>query len=208
MAMEEVYLHRNFLCIDLKSFFAFVECIDKNVDAFTYPLVVANKNQGKGAITLAVSPYLKEKGVPSRGRLYEIPKDIHYEIARPRMHRYLEKSREVIEIYLKYVSKDDLHIYSIDECFLDVTDYLKMYQKTDYELALDILRDVKKSTGLVATCGIGPNMLLAKLSMDIEAKHNKDFIAKWTYEDIPNKLWPITPLSKMWGIGKRMEKNL
>ena len=208
MAMEEVYLHRNFLCIDLKSFFAFVECIDKNVDAFTYPLVVANKNQGKGAITLAVSPYLKEKGVPSRGRLYEIPKDIHYEIARPRMHRYLEKSREVIEIYLKYVSKDDLHIYSIDECFLDVIDYLKKKKKTDYELALDILRDVKKSTGLVATCGIGPNMLLAKLSMDIEAKHNKDFIAKWTYEDIPNKLWPIEPLSKVWGIGSRMEKNL
>lgn len=101
-----------------------------------------------------------------------------------------------------------MHIYSIDECFLDVTDYLKMYNKTDYELALDILKDIRDTTGLYATCGIGPNMLLAKVSMDIEAKHNKDFIAKWTYDDIPDKLWSITPLSKMWGIGPRMEKNL
>ena len=206
--MEQIYLNRHFLCIDLKSFFASCECLERKLDPFSYPLVVANPNQGNGAITLAVSPYLKEQGVPSRVRLYEIPKHIKYTIVKPRMNLYLEKSREVVAVYLKYVSKEDLHIYSIDECFLDVTDYLKMYQKTDYELALDILDDVKKSTGLYATCGIGPNMLLAKVSMDIEAKHNKDFIAKWTYEDIPNKLWKISPLSKMWGIGPRMEKNL
>lgn len=208
MRMDQVYLHRHFLCIDLKSFFASVECIDRGLDPFKYPLVVANPTQGNGAITLAVTPYLKAKGVPSRGRLYEIPKNIKYTIAKPRMSLYLEKSKEVVSVYLKYVSKDDLHIYSIDECFLDVTDYLKMYGKTDYELALDILRDVRSSTGLYATCGIGPNMLLAKLSMDIEAKHNKDFIAKWDYEDIPDKLWSITPLSKVWGIGSRMEANL
>ena len=206
--MEQVYLHRNFLCIDLKSFYASVECIDRGLDPFSYPLVVANPNQGNGAITLAVTPYLKQLGVASRGRLYEIPKNIKYTIAKPRMNLYLEKSREVVEVYLKYVAKEDLHIYSIDECFLDVTDYLKMYGKSDYELALDILRDVKDTTGLYATCGIGPNMLLAKLSMDIDAKHNKDFIAKWTYDDIPDKLWPISPLSKVWGIGPRMEKNL
>ena len=206
--MEQIYLNRHFSCIDLKSFFASCECLERKLDPFSYPLVVANPNQGNGAITLAVSPYLKEQGVPSRVRLYEIPKHIKYTIVKPRMNLYLEKSREVVAVYLKYVSKEDLHIYSIDECFLDVTDYLKMYQKTDYELALDILDDVKKSTGLYATCGIGPNMLLAKVSMDIEAKHNKDFIAKWTYEDIPNKLWKISPLSKMWGIGPRMEKNL
>lgn len=206
--MEQIYLNRHFLCIDLKSFFASCECLERKLDPFSYPLVVANPNQGNGAITLAVSPYLKEQGVPSRVRLYEISKHIKYTIVKPRMNLYLEKSREVVAVYLKYVSKEDLHIYSIDECFLDVTDYLKMYQKTDYELALDILDDVKKSTGLYATCGIGPNMLLAKVSMDIEAKHNKDFIAKWTYEDIPNKLWKISPLSKMWGIGPRMEKNL
>ena len=194
--------------IDLKSFFASCECIDRGLDPFTYPLVVANPNQGSGAITLAVTPYLKEKGVKSRGRLFEIPKNIKYKIAKPRMSLYIEKSKEVVSVYLKYVAKEDLHIYSIDECFLDVTDYLKMYGKTDYELALDILKDIKESTGLCATCGIGPNMLLAKISMDIEAKHNKNFIAKWTYDDIESKLWTISPLSKMWGIGPRMEKNL
>lgn len=206
--MDTVYLHRHFLCIDLKSFFASCECIERGLDPFNYPLVVANPTQGNGAITLAVSPYLKTKGVPSRGRLYEIPKNIKYTIAKPRMSLYLKKSKEVVSVYLKYVAKEDLHIYSIDECFLDVTDYLKMYNKSDYELAIDILRDVRDTTGLYATCGIGPNMLLAKLSMDIEAKHNKDFIAKWDYDDIPTKLWPISPLSKIWGIGPRMEKNL
>lgn len=206
--MDTVYLHRHFLCIDLKSFFASCECIERGLDPFRYPLVVANPTQGNGAITLAVSPYLKTKGVPSRGRLYQIPKHIQYTIAKPRMSLYLAKSREVVEVYLKYVAKEDLHIYSIDECFLDVTDYLKMYGKSDYELALDILKDVKKSTGLCATCGIGPNMLLAKVSMDIEAKHNQDFIAKWEYADIPDKLWTISPLSKVWGIGPRMERNL
>lgn len=206
--MDQVYLNRNFLCIDLKSFFASAECLDRGLNPFTTPLVVANPTQGNGAITLAVTPYLKTLGVKSRGRLYEIPKNIKYMIAKPRMSLYLTKSREVVEVYLKYVSLEDLHIYSIDECFLDVTNYLKMYEKSDYELALDILEDVQKSTGLTATCGIGPNMLLAKLSMDIEAKHNKDFIAKWTYDDIPTKLWPIHPLSKVWGIGPRMEVNL
>ncbi len=206
--MENVYLNRHFLCIDLKSFFASCECLERNLNPFSYPLVVASPTQGSGAITLAVTPYLKEKGVKSRGRLYEIPKNIKYTIAKPRMSLYIKKSREVVSVYLKYVAKTDLHIYSIDECFLDVTDYLKMYQKTDYELAQDILKDIKKTTGLYATCGIGPNMLLAKVAMDIEAKHNKDFIAKWTYDDIATKLWPITPLSKMWGIGPRMEKNL
>lgn len=206
--MESVYLNRHFLCIDLKSFFASAECIDRGLDPFKTPLVVANKDQGGGAITLAVTPYLKAKGIPSRGRIYEIPKNIKYMIAKPRMSLYIKKSSDVVAVYLKYVDRKDIHIYSIDECFLDVTDYLKMYKKSDYDLALTILEDVKKSTGLVATCGIGPNMLLAKVSMDIDAKHSKNFIAKWSYDDIPSKLWTISPLSKMWGIGSRMEKKL
>jgi len=206
--MESVYIKRNFLCIDLKSFFASCECFERNLDPFKTPLVVANPNQGNGAITLAITPYLKSLGIKSRGRLYEIPKNIKYMIAKPKMNLYIKKSSEVVQVYLKYVSIEDIHIYSIDECFLDITDYLKMYKKTDYELALEILKDIKDTTGLYATCGIGPNMLLAKVSMDIEAKHNKDFIAKWDYDDIPTKLWSIAPLSKMWGIGSRMEKNL
>ena len=199
---------RHFLCIDLKSFFASCECIERGLNPFSTPLVVANKNQGKGAITLAVTPYLKSKGIKGRTRLYEIPKNIKYIIVNPRMQLYLEKSKEVVSIYLDYVAKEDLHIYSIDECFLDVTDYLTLYKKTDYELALDILNKVKEKTGLTATCGIGTNMLLAKVSMDIEAKHMKDCIAKWTNDDIKTKLWHIAPLSKMWGIGTRLEKRL
>lgn len=206
--MENLYPKRNILCIDLKSFFASCECIEMGLNPFTTPLVVANPNQGNGAITLAVTPYLKNQGVKSRGRLYEIPENIKYKIAKPRMNLYINKSKEVVSIYLDYVSEEDLHIYSIDECFLDVTNYLKLYNKTDYELAKEILNTIYKKTGLTATCGIGPNMLLAKVSMDIEAKHTKDNIAKWTYNDIENKLWRIKPLSNMWGIGPRMERNL
>lgn len=206
--MESEHLQRNILCIDLKSFFASCECIERGLDPFKVPIVVANPNQGDGAITLAVTPYLKNLGVKSRGRLFEIPKNIHYKIIKPRMSLYIAKSKEVVSIYLDFVSEEDLHIYSVDECFLDVTNYLKLYNKTDYELAQDILKRVYEKTGLTATCGIGPNLLLAKVAMDIEAKHNSDNIAKWGYEDVENKLWQIKPLSKMWGIGSRMERNL
>ena len=201
-------INRHILCIDLKSFFASVECVERGLDPFTTPLVVANKNQGNGAITLAVSPYLKQKGIAGRTRLYNIPKNIKYTIVSPRMRLYIQKSKEVVQIYSNFVSFEDLHIYSIDECFLDVTDYLNYFQKTDYELAEEILKTIEAKTGLTATCGIGPNLLLAKLSMDIEAKRYKNGIAKWGYEDVPAKLWPITPLSKVWGIGSRLEKRL
>lgn len=199
---------RHFLCIDLKSFFASVECIERKLNPFEVPLVVANPNQGNGAITLAVTPFLKQKGVKGRTRLYEIPKSISYKIVPPRMSLYLQKSKEVISIYLDFVAKEDLHVYSIDECFLDVTDYLMMYQKSDEELAKMILQTIEEKTGLTANCGIGPNMLLAKVAMDIDAKKYKNGIVKWSYDDIREKLWKITPLSKMWGIGPRMERNL
>ncbi len=206
--MENVFIERNILCIDLKSFFASCECVERGLDPFTVPLVVANPNQGNGAITLAVTPALKKQGVKGRTRLYDIPPYIKYRIVPPRMSLYTKKSREVVNIYLDFVATEDLHIYSIDECFLDVTDYLKMYKKTDYELAELILDTVYQKTGLTATCGIGPNLLLAKVAMDIEAKLYKNGIAKWSYDDVPTKLWLIKPLSKMWGIGPRMEKNL
>lgn len=206
--MDDMYVKRNIMCIDLKSFFASCECVERGLDPFKVPLVVANKKQGNGAITLAVTPTLKKQGIPGRVRLYDIPKNIKYEIVPPRMKLYIEKSKQVVGIYLDYVAPEDLHIYSIDECFLDVTDYLKLYKKTDYELAEEILKTVEEKTGLTATCGIGPNLLLAKVAMDTEAKKYKNGIAKWTYDDVPEKLWSITPLSKMWGIGPRMEKKL
>ena len=130
--MAELYPQRNIMCIDLKSFFASCECIERGLDPFKVPLVVANPKQGNGAITLAVTPYLKKQGVGSRTRLYDIPPNIKYTIVPPRMKLYIEKSKEVVGIYLDYVAKEDLHVYSIDECFLDVTDYLKLYKKTDY----------------------------------------------------------------------------
>lgn len=199
---------RHILCIDLKSFFASVECIERGFNPFEVPLVVANPNQGNGAITLAVTPYLKQKGIQGRTRLYEIPKHISYKIVPPRMSLYLQKSKEVVEIYLDFVAKEDLHVYSIDECFLDITDYLRMYQKSDEELAKDILKTIEEKTGLTANCGIGPNLLLAKVAMDIDAKRYKNGIVKWSYDDVETKLWKVTPLSKMWGIGPRMEKKL
>ena len=133
-------MDKHIMCIDLKSFFASVECIDRGLDPFSTPLVVASKRKGSnGAITLAVTPYLKKQGLPSRIRLYEIPKNIKYFIVPPRMKLYVEKSKEVVSIYANFISLDDIHIYSIDECFLDVTNYLKFYKMSDLELAKKIL---------------------------------------------------------------------
>lgn len=201
-------MDRTFMCIDLKSFFASCECIDRGLDPFTTPLVVASTTQGQGALTLAITPCLKKQGIKSRGRLYEIPKNVEYMIVDPRMKLYQQKSKEVINIYLDFVDFKDLHVYSIDECFLDLTSYLKYYNKTDIEIAEEILKKIEHETGLTANCGIGPNMLLAKIAMDTEAKLYKNGIAKWTMDDVPTKLWKISPLSDMWGIGKAMEKKL
>lgn len=206
--MEQYQIKRNIICIDLKSFFATVECVLRGLDPFTTPLVVADESRGGGAIALAVSPYLKTKGVPSRLRLFELPKGMDVIIARPQMQQYLNYSAMVIEVYLEFISEEDLYVYSIDEAFLDVTGYLNYYQMTDYELAEKILKRITEKTKMYATAGIGPNMLLAKVALDVESKFSSNFIAKWTYEDVKTKLWEIKPLSKMWGIGARMEEHL
>ncbi|MGD9910707.1 MAG: damage repair protein [Candidatus Izemoplasmatales bacterium] len=206
--MEEYQLHRHILCIDLKSFYASVECALLGLDPFETPLVVADKSRGGGSIVLAVSPYLKKFGVPGRCRIYELPTNINIMFQKPRMEKYLEYSTKIIEIYLRFISEDDLYVYSVDEAFLDVTEYLEYYQKTDLEMAKIILKTILDETKLYATCGIGPNMLMAKLALDIESKKAPDFIAKWDYEDLPSKLWTVTPLSEMWGIGRNMEQHL
>lgn len=115
---------------------------------------------------------------------------------------------KVIEIYLIFVSEDDLYVYSIDEAFLDLTGYLKLYNKTELQLTKEIIKKITDEPHLPVSVGIGPNILMAKLSMDIDSKKQKDSIAKWSYKDIPDRLWPVEPLSKMWGIGPRMEINL
>ena len=206
--LEQYKTFRNILCIDLKSFYASVECVLRGLDPFSVPLVVADKERGGGSIVLAVSPYLKSLGVPSRCRIWELPKDIDIIYAKPQMQKYLEYSAEVIGVYLDFVSDADLYVYSIDEAFLDLTSYLSYYKKTDIEIAADILDKVHAKLGLTATTGIGPNMLMAKLAMDIEAKKSPTNISKWNYYDIEKHLWPVTPLSKMWGIGRRMEEHL
>ena len=204
---NNLYIKRNIISIYLKSFFASCECIDRGLDPFTTPLVVCDPKRN-GSITLAVTPYLKKLGVPSRGRAYNLPQDINIIKAPPRMSLYIKKSKEVLGVYLEFVAKEDMHVYSIDEVFLDVTDYLRMYNMSDYELAETIINRIKEKTGLTTTAGIGPNILLAKVAMDIEAKHTPNNIAKWTYDDVTTKLWNIAPLSKMWSIGPNMEANL
>lgn len=199
---------RNILCIDLKSFFASCECVERKLNPFTTPLIVADPERGGGAITLAVTPYLKTLGVPSRGRVFEIPKNIKYITAKPRMELYVKKSKEVMSIFLDFIAKEDMHVYSIDEAFLDVTDYLKLYKMSDYELAEKIMRTIKEKTGLTSTCGIGPNLFLAKVALDTESKHNPYCIAKWTYDDVKTKLWNLSPLTEMWGIGSKTMKKL
>ena len=194
--------------IDLKAFYSFVECIDRGLDAWKVPLVVADKERGKNTIVLSVSPFLKERGVPSRLRIRDLPKGYDYIYAVPRMERYVEKSAEVVKIMMEYVSDEDIHVYSIDEAFLDITSYLDYYHKTPLEIVSMIINTIKERTGLQATGGIGDNFFLAKVALDIYAKHEKNGIATIHQEDVQKKLWPITPLTKIWGIGERTALKL
>ncbi|PKL01231.1 MAG: damage repair protein [Tenericutes bacterium HGW-Tenericutes-1] len=196
------------MCIDLKSFYASVECALLGLDPFKTPLVVADHSRGGGSIVLAVSPYLKKFGVPGRCRIFELPTNIKIIFQKPRMEKYLEYSTKIVEIYLRFVSEEDMYVYSIDEVFLDLTEYMNFYKKTDVQIAKMIMAEIYKETKVYSTCGIGPNMLMAKLALDIESKHSPDFIAKWDYENLPEKLWKVTPLSEMWGIGRNMEAHL
>ncbi len=194
--------------IDLKAFYSFVECVDRGLDAWKVPLVVADKERGKNTIVLSVSPFLKERGVPSRLRIKDLPKGYDYIYAVPRMERYIEKSAEVVSIMMDFVSKDDIHVYSIDEAFIDVTSYIDYYHKTPMQIVSMIINEIKERTGLQATGGIGDNFFLAKVALDIYAKHEKNGIAILSQKDIKTKLWPITPLTKIWGIGERTAVKL
>ena len=194
--------------IDLKAFYSFVECIDRGLDAWKVPLVVADKDRGKNTIVLSVSPYLKSRGVPSRLRIRDLPHGYDYIYAVPRMERYIEKSSEVVSIMGDFVSFEDIFVYSIDEAFLDLTTYIKYYNKTPLQIVEMIIDAIKERTGLQATGGIGDNFFLAKVALDIYAKHARNGIATVWKQDVPTKLWPITPLSKVWGIGGRTEAKL
>ena len=147
-------MERQILCIDLKSFYASVECVLRDLNPFLTPLVVADESRGGGSIVLAVSPYLKNLGVPSRCRIFEIDKIHNVIFAKPRMNTYIEYSTKVLDVYLDFISDEDLFVYSIDEAFLDVTSYLKYYNMNAYDLAKKILKTIHERLGLYATCGI------------------------------------------------------
>jgi DNA polymerase V len=184
-----VFVERSFLCIDLKSFFASVECVERGLDPMKENLVVADPSRGNGAICLAITPAMKKLGVKNRCRIYEIPDNVKYITALPRMKKYIEYSSDIYSIYLKYVSDEDILVYSIDECFLDITSYIKLYKKTPKELAKMIIDDVYEQTGICATVGIGTNLFLAKVALDITAKHSKDFMAYLHEEEFKNITW-------------------
>ena len=236
-----------YLSIDLKSFYASVECKERGLDPLTTNLVVADSSRTEKTICLAVSPSLKEYGIPGRARLYQViqrVKEINIErkrkiqdnefiessydslklkendnlkldfiIAPPRMKYYMKYSTNIYNIYLKYFSKEDIYSYSIDEVFIDVTHYLKTYKLSPKELATKVIQDVYETTGITATCGIGTNMYLSKVAMDIGAKHVKPDkygvrIAELDEDSYRKILWTHRPIMDFWRVGKGYAKKL
>ncbi|MBR0385588.1 MAG: DNA repair protein, partial [Erysipelotrichaceae bacterium] len=197
-----------YLCIDLKSFYASVECVELGLDPMTTDLVVADPARGKGTICLAVSPSLKAKGVKNRCRIYEIPEGMTYFTAPPRMQLYIDYSAHIHDIFLKYVSPSDMHVYSIDESFLDVTPYLHLYEMDARQLAGTIMKDIYDSMGLVSTCGIGTNLFLSKIALDIISKKAPDRIGYLNEELYRQKLWDHQPLTDFWMIGPGKQRRL
>lgn len=238
---------RRYVAIDLKSFYASVECVERGLDALTTNLVVADVSRTEKTICLAVSPSLKAWGIPGRARLFEVVERVRevnmerrllapggafagsssnalelqahpelaldYLVAEPRMAYYMEYSTRIYQIYLNYIAPEDIHVYSIDEVFLDVTDYLEVHRMTPRELARTMIQDVLDHTGITATAGIGPNLYLCKVAMDIEAKHiapdqNGVRIAELDEISYRQKLWSHRPLTDFWRVGRGYAKKL
>lgn len=199
---------RQYLCIDLKSFYASVECVERGLDPMTTNLVVADPERSDKTICLAITPPMKKLGISNRCRVFEIPDYVQYIMAPPRMKRYIDYAAEIYAIYLSFVSKDDIHVYSIDEVFVDVTDYLFLYHTTAKELGKAMMDAVYQKLGIRATCGVGTNMYLAKIALDITAKHAEDFIGVLDEETYRNTLWQHTPITDFWRVGKGLSKRL
>lgn len=199
---------RTYVCIDLKSFYASVECADRGLNPFTENLVVADKSRGRTTICLAITPALKRLGVRNRCRLFEIPEGIPYRAARPRMRRYMEVSAAIYSIYLRWVSPEDVHVYSIDECFIDVTPYLTLYRTDARSFALMLMGAVHAETGVSATAGIGTNLFLSKVALDVMAKHAPDGIGQLDEQSFKRDLWFHRPITDIWGIGPGIARRL
>jgi DNA polymerase V len=199
---------RQYLCIDLKSFYASVECVERGLDPLTTRLVVADPARTEKTICLAVSPAMKALGVRNRCRVFEIPAGIDYIMATPRMALYMERSCDVYSVYLRWIAPEDIHVYSIDEAFMDVTGYLALYGCTARELGERIREDVVATTGIPATCGLGTNLYLAKIALDITAKKSPDFFGELTEERYRATLWNHTPITDFWRVGPGIAERL
>lgn len=238
---------RIYIAIDLKSYYASVECVERNLDPLTTNLVVADASRTEKTICLAVSPSLKAYGIPGRARLFEVVQKVKtvnaqrgalapgrkltgssfdanvlkndpsmavdYIVATPRMNKYMEISSRIFNIYLKYVSPEDVHVYSVDECFIDVTEYLSLYRMSAKELCMTMIRDVLSETGITATAGVGTNLFLCKIAMDIVAKHmppdeNGVRLAELDERKFREELWSHEPLTDFWRIGPGIAKKL
>lgn len=199
---------RTYVCIDLKSFYASVECVARGLDPMEARLVVADPDRTVTTICLAVSPAMKALGVRNRCRVFEIPEGLDYVMARPRMRAYMAASADIYGVYLRYVSPDDIHPYSIDECFIDATAYLGLYGMTAREFASTLRDAVRAETGIPATAGIGPNLFLAKVALDIAAKHAADGIGLLGERSFREQIWPHRPITDIWNIGPGIARRL
>ncbi|WP_456278414.1 DNA polymerase IV [Bacillus sp. AK128] len=198
--------YERILCVDMKSFYASCSAVMLGLDPLTCYLAVVGDTERQGSIVLAASPKMKaEFGIKTGSRLFEIPKDPRIQVVNPKMATYVRISTEITKLFHRYVPKEAIHTYSIDESFLKVDGVEKLWGDA-ITIAQKIRRDIQTEFGLPCAIGIGPNMLLSKLCLDLDAK-NKG-IAEWTFEDVQTKLWPLSPLSKMWGIGSRVERTL
>lgn len=192
----------------MKSFFASVECAERGLDPMTTNLVVADEERSKSTICLAATPALKKLGVKNRCRLFEIPKGIDFIIAKPRMRKYIDYSANIYAIYLKYIDKNDIHTYSIDECIIDATDYLKLYNLKAKEFAQKLMGEILETLHIPSTAGIGTNMYLAKIALDITGKKSPDGIGWLNEEKYKKTLWNHKPLRDFWQISYGTEERL
>ena len=195
--------------IDLKSFYASCECAARGLDPFKTPLVVCDPTRGPSTIVMSSTPYLKANyKIPNVCRRRDLPhlEDMIY--AQPRMAYYIEMSSRVVSIFMDHVAEEDIHVYSIDESFLNIGPYLSLAKQTPEEFVHEIQKQIYEELGLTATAGIGPNMFLAKIALDNEGKKRPPYIAHWTEKDVPTKLWSISPITEIWGISRGTEAHL
>ncbi|PEE94733.1 Y-family DNA polymerase [Bacillus cereus] len=200
--------NRIILCVDLRSFYASVSCIKMGLDPMYTKLAVVGDVNRNGSIVLAATPPLKALGVKKMARLYEIPRRKDILVVNPTMGTYIKCSNYITKLALQYVPIEDFHQYSIDEFFMDITDSIHLFANDPYEFALKFKSEIYAKTRIECTIGIGPNPLMSKVALDIEAKKNQNGIAYWKYEDVPTKLWSIRPLNTFWGISYKTEEKL